>query len=94
MTRHALRVDANQTAVISALEAAGAKVWVLGLPVDILCGINGKFAFFEIKDGAKSPSRRKKTALQEKFFAAYPGYPVCLVDSAETALRHLKVLAS
>ena len=92
MTRYALRVDANQTEVISALEAAGAKVLVIGQPVDLLVGIGGRFGFFEIKDGSKPPSARKKTKVQEKFFAMFPGYPICLVDSPECALRHLRIL--
>lgn len=94
MARYALRVDANQSQVISALESAGAKVLVIGKPVDLLVGINGKFAFFEVKDGSKPPSQRKKTKLQERFFALFPGYPVCLVDGPEAALRHLNVLKS
>lgn len=92
MVRYALRVDANQGQIISALEAAGAKVLVIGKPVDLLVGIDGKFAFFEVKDGSKPPSQRKKTKLQQKFFELYPGYPVCLVDGPEAALRHLKVI--
>ena len=92
MPRYALRVDANQSQVISALEAAGAKVLVIGQPVDLLVGIGKKFAFFEIKDGSKPPSARKKTKVQEKFFAMFPGYPICLVDSPECALRHLRIL--
>ena len=91
--RYALRVDANQTQVISALEAAGAKVWVIGKPTDLLVGINGRFSFFEVKDGSRPPSQRKKTDLQERFFDMFEGYPVCLVDSPECALRHLKVIA-
>lgn len=98
MTRYALRVDANQAQVVSALQAAGATVEIIGLPVDLLIGYVGKggpsFAFFEVKDGNKSPSKRRKTEVQEKFFAKFPGYPVHLVDSAECALRHLKVLRS
>ena len=97
MTRYALRTDANQTAVVSALEAAGATVEIIGLPVDLLIGINGRFAFLECKDGAKSPSRRKKTKVQEAFFAKFPesaGYPVFLVDSPECALRYLRILQS
>jgi hypothetical protein len=94
MTRYALRVDANQASVIFALKEAGAKVMVIGQPVDLLVGINGKFAFFEVKDGAKPASARKKTKVQELFFDMFPGYPVCLVDSPETALRHLRVLQS
>lgn len=94
MTRYALRVDANQTEVISALEAAGAVVMVIGQPVDLLVGLpDGKrFAFFEVKNGSRPPSARKKTKVQEKFFAMFPGYPICLVDSPECALRHLKIL--
>ena len=102
MTRHALRKDANESAIISALTQAGAHVRVLGLPVDLLVGYvasdgSKRFAFFECKDGQKSPSRRKKTAVQEKFFAEFPesaGWPVCLVDSEESALRMLRVLQS
>ena len=94
MTRYALRVDANQTEVISALEAAGAVVMVIGQPVDLLVGLpDGKrFAFFEVKNGSRPPSARKKTKVQEKFFAMFPGYPICLVDSPECALRHLRIL--
>ena len=36
--RRAARVDANQDAVVSALRAAGAYVWIIGLPVDLLVG--------------------------------------------------------
>lgn len=90
--RYALRVDANQTPVIRALEAAGATVLVIGQPVDLLVGIGGKFAFFEVKDGSKPPSARKKTKVQELFWDMFPGYPICLVDSPECAVRHLKVL--
>lgn len=90
--RYALRVDANQAQVISALEAAGAKVMVIGKPVDLLVGFNRRFALFEVKDGAKYASQRKKTALQQRFFELYEGYPVCLVDGPEAAIRALNVL--
>ena len=36
--RHAARVDANQIQIVSALRAAGAYVWIIGLPVDLLVG--------------------------------------------------------
>lgn len=64
--RYALRTDANQSQIVSALEAAGARVLVIGKPVNLLVGVRHKFAFFECKDGAKSASRRKKTALQNR----------------------------
>ena len=96
--RYALRTDSNQTQIISALEAAGALVEVIGKPVDLLVGVVNRkgektFAFFEVKDGAKMPSQRKKTPLQERFFEKYAGYPICLVDSPEAALRHLRIIS-
>ena len=61
MTRYALRVDANQAAVVSALEAAGATVQVVGKPLDLLVGIRGQFILIEVKDGAKVKSAQKPT---------------------------------
>ena len=99
MKRYAARVDANQSLIVEALRAAGAVVDIIGLPVDLRIayvdsGGAKRFAYFECKDGAKSASRIKKTDVQEAFFAKYPGWPVCLVDSPEVALKHLKVLKS
>ena len=92
--RHAARVDANKTAVVSALEAAGARVWDLKLPVDLLIGFRGRWMLMEVKDGNKPPSARKKTALQERFFAWATGLPVALVDGPGAALRALAVLTA
>lgn len=90
--RYALRVDANQSQIVSALQAAGAVVEVIGKPVDLLVGINGRFAFFECKDGGKVKSAQKRTPAQIKFFEKWAGYPVCLVDGPDAAVRHLNVL--
>lgn len=92
--RHAARVDANQAQVISALEDAGARVWVLGLPVDLLVGYRGRWLLVEVKDGSKKPSAQAKTALQARFFAWASGLPTALVDSPEAALRALAVLTA
>lgn len=94
MTRHALRVDANQSAIVAALEAAGATVEVIGLPVDLLVLIGGKFALFEVKTttGKKNPKPNRKTALQERIFAKFAAGPICLVDSPESAVRHLRLI--
>jgi hypothetical protein len=91
MTRYALRRDTNESIIVEALREAGATVTIIGLPVDLLVMINGKFMFMEIKDGEKLPSQRKKTKVQEKFFADHPNCPVSLVDSVEAALRALTV---
>jgi hypothetical protein len=95
--RYAWRIDSNQTQVISALEAAGAQVDVIGKPVDLLIGTINKngskvLALFEIKDGEKYKSQQAKTPAQVKFFARWAGWPICLVDGPEAALRALKVL--
>ena len=84
---------------MDALLSAGAVVTIIGLPVDLLVGYVDsagakRFAFFEVKDGDKIPSKRKKTKVQTEFFDRHPGWPVCLVDSPEVALKHLKVLKS
>jgi len=81
--RHAARVDANQTQVVSALRAAGAYVWIIGLPVDILCGYRNHTFLIEIK----SDHKKKLTKLQQEFFEHWIGGTLCRVDNAEAALR-------
>lgn len=92
--RHAARTDRNQAEIVAALRDAGALVWVIGLPVDLLVGYRGRLCLMECKDGAKSSSRQRKTALQAEFFANWGECPISLVDSAEAALRALRVLAA
>ena len=98
MSKYAKRVDANHAQVKSALIAAGAKVHDLsaiggGVP-DLLIGINGRLALFEVKDGAKVKSAQELTDAQKKFHAMWAGFPICTVDGPEAALRHLQVLKS
>jgi hypothetical protein len=47
--RRAARVDENQAQIISALRAAGAYVWIVGLPVDLLVGYRNHTYLVEIK---------------------------------------------
>ena len=96
--RYARKVDANQTAVVSALLGAGAVVEDLsgagdGLP-DLLVGSkkSGRFALFEVKDGAKPKSAQKLTPAQVKFHEKWAGFAICTVDGPEAALRHFRVL--
>lgn len=86
--RRAARVDANQDQVISALRAAGAYVWIIGLPVDLLVGYKGHTVLMEVKDG---PGKRL-TALQDKFFENWYGGPLSRVDGPEAALSVLRVI--
>jgi len=86
--RRAARVDANQDQVIVAFRAAGAYVWIIGLPVDLLVGYKGHTMLVEIKDG---PNKRL-TALQQAFFAKWAGGTLVKVDGPEAALNVLKVI--
>lgn len=81
--RFAARVDANQTQIVSALRAAGAYVWIIGLPVDLLVGYRGHTFLVEIKSGSK----KRFTALQADFFENWSGSTLARVDSPEAALR-------
>jgi hypothetical protein len=87
--RRAARVDANQDAIVSALRAAGAYVWVIGLPVDLLVGFRNHTYLVEIKTDAK----QRLTSLQADFFDNWKGGTLARIDSPESALRMLKVLA-
>ena len=92
----AKRQDANHREIVEALEAYGCLVQTLhtvgdGCP-DLVIGINGRLGFVEIKDGAKSPSSRKLTEDQIKFWNRWMGYPMCIVTDIEGALRFAKLL--
>lgn len=88
--RYAARVDANQTQIVSALRAAGAYVWIIGLPVDILCGYKNHTWLMEIKTNEK----KKLTKLQQDFFANWTGGTLCRVDSPDAALRAIGALSA
>ena len=81
--RYAARVDANQDQIVSALRAAGASVWIIGLPVDLLVGFRGHTFLMEVKDGSK----KRLTKLQADFFQSWTGGTLCRVDGPEAALR-------
>lgn len=86
--RYAARVDANQDQIVSALRAAGAFVWIIGLPVDLLVGYKGHSFLMEIK----TTSKKRLTKLQADFFENWTGGTVCRIDSPEAALRMIGVL--
>jgi hypothetical protein len=88
MIRRAARIDANQTAVVSALRAAGAYVYIIGLPVDLLVGYKGHSFLVEVKNGP----RKRLTALQEDFFNNWSGSTLARIDGPEAALRMIGVI--
>jgi hypothetical protein len=86
--RYAARVDANQTAIVQVLRDAGAYVWILGLPVDLLVGYKNHTFLVEVK----TTSKNRLTALQKDFFEKWIGGTLVRIDSPEAALRMLAVL--
>lgn len=94
--RRAARIDANQPAIIEALEAHRCSVKSLaevgdGCP-DLLVWSpwTRSHELLEVKDGAKPPSARKLTDDQVKFHAKWGG-PIHVVTSVDEALRAVGV---
>jgi len=87
--RRAARTDANQSAIVSAMRAAGATVWPIGLPVDLLVGAAGKTALVEVKTltGKRAPKAAAYTPLQDAFMAGWLGGPVATITDVDGALR-------
>ena len=69
------RVDANQRAMVAALRKVGASVQSLaavgqGCP-DLLVAYRGQWFVVEVKDGGKSPSRRRLTEAEADWHAEF-----------------------
>jgi hypothetical protein len=90
--RRAAKVDMNQEAVVSALRAAGASVWVLGRPTDLLVGFRSVTLLVEVKNPDTGYGKRGANKNQREFMEKWKGGPVSLVDGPEAALRALGVL--
>lgn len=94
--RRAAHTDANQGEIVDALRAAGASVEPKlarlgeGVP-DLLVGIRGVTTVFEVKDGAKVPSKRKLTDDEKEWHDAWRGSKH-VVESVEQALKILATL--
>ena len=86
--RYAARVDANQEQIVSALRGAGAYVWIIGLPVDLLVGYKGHTFLVEIK----TDSKKRLTKLQADFFENWHGGTLARIDNPEAALRMIQTL--
>ena len=86
--RRAARVDANQDQIVSALRGAGAYVWIIGLPVDLLVGYKNHTFLVEIK----TDSKKRLTKLQTDFFENWSGSTLARIDSPEAALRMIGVV--
>jgi len=87
--RYAAKVDGNQAEIVAALRAAGASVWIIGLPVDLAVGFQGKTLLVEIKQttGKRNPKPCRHTQLQKDFMMTWNGGAVSTVTDVDGALR-------
>jgi len=68
MIRYAAKVDSNQAALIELFRAAGASVYVIKEPVDLLVGYMGITCAVEVKNKAgKNLPTRQQVAFFEEF---------------------------
>ena len=94
MSRFARRTDSNHAEIVAGLRQCGVAVLDLhALPgaLDALCGFRGRLTLLEIKDGAKSASRKRLTPAElatVELFALH-GCSVAVVDSLDAALKVL-----
>jgi len=88
--RQAARTDNNQNEIVQALRDVGASIAItsaLGSGfVDIVAGYRGINYLIEIKDGSKSPSKRRLTSDEQEFHDLWRG-AVIVVNDIDEALR-------
>ena len=87
--RKRARVDGNHAELVEALRQAGCTVQSLaalgdGVP-DLLVGCGGRNLLVEVKNGARSPSRRRLTGDEQTWHAAWAGQ-VVVVATVDEAL--------
>lgn len=87
--RRAKRRDANESDIVKALERAGALVYRLDQPADLLVGYHRAWWLLEVKDGTKPASKRQLTS-SEAIVAAecqWQGLYYAVVLSVQDALQ-------
>jgi hypothetical protein len=87
MSRTRARVDDNQWLIVQTLRQHGASVQPLhtvgkGCP-DLLVGFKGRNYLLEVKDGLKSPSKRKLTPDQSAWHEVWAGQVTIVTNCAE-----------
>lgn len=86
LARYAKKRDANERAVIDALEAAGIAVWQLDRPVDLLAWDGARLFLLEVKmPGAKLT--RDQEAFMAHFELTGVAAPVWVVRTPEEAVQ-------
>ena len=84
---YARRKDTNQPLIIAALDAAGASVFVMHTPCDLLVGWRGHTILMEVKN--LEGRGKRYTPAQVAFFTTWQGAPVVTVTSPDDAVTEL-----
>jgi len=86
--RRAARKDDNEKEIVQALRDAGATVWIIELPVDLLVGYKNHTFLMECKANTK----KRLTTLQADFFQHWTGGTLCRVDGPRAALEMIRAV--
>lgn len=89
------RVDANQKTIVETFRKLGCSVLILsdvgkGCP-DLCVGWDGKCYLIEVKDGTKTPSKRKLTAAEQLFFDNWKGH-ASIIESVDEVIRFVNLI--
>jgi hypothetical protein len=92
IVRTAARRDANERAIIKAMEAEGAFVRQINDEgrFDLLVWHKGQTLLMEVKDGSKPPSARRLSDAEQKFHDEWPGDNLHVVNSDAEAIVILR----
>jgi hypothetical protein len=93
MRRYAAKVDASQKDIIVALRKAGAFVWILGQPVDLLVFYR-KWHLLECKSDKAISHHTKARKVQEEQTVFCQTFGVPVVRNATEALVAVGVMQS
>ena len=90
--RRAAKVDINQSVIVAALRQLGASVQPLhilggGAP-DLLIGWRGQNLLIEVKNGNKSPSRRRLTVAESEWQYNWHGQ-VAIISTVDDAITFI-----
>ena len=85
LNRFARKIDVNQPAIVEALRSAGARVWVLSKPFDLLVGFKGRFTVLEVK-ATKRVRKDQQHQTDEIHTCQAVGLPVHRVHNVDEAM--------
>jgi predicted amidohydrolase len=84
LSRYAKKRDVSEPDIVQALRSAGARVWQLDRPFDLLVGLRGRFVVLEVKTGKARTTDAQATELDA---CQAGGLPVFVVRTPEDAIQ-------